>query len=201
MRVIAGSARRLLLEAPAGFNTRPTSDKVKETLFNILMPYIYSDTRFLDLYSGSGAIGIEALSRGVESAVFVERSRDAINCINKNLNTTHFTDRAQVINSDVLTALNRLEGRKSFDMIFMDPPYDCGYERAVLEYLSNSAVADKDALIIVEASNDTDFDWIDTLGYRVIKYKRYKNNCHLFLKRESDFKEADNEECDIPGQL
>jgi 16S rRNA (guanine966-N2)-methyltransferase len=83
----------------------------------------------------------------------------------------------------------------------MDPPYDCGYERAVLEYLSNSAVADKDALIIVEASNDTDFDWIDTLGYRVIKYKRYKNNCHLFLKRESDFKEADNEECDLPGQL
>lgn len=201
MRVIAGSARRLLLEAPAGFNTRPTSDKVKETLFNILMPYIYSDTSFLDLYSGSGAIGIEALSRGAQSAVFVERSREAVNCINKNLKTTHFTEKAQVINSDVLTALNRLEGRKSFDMIFLDPPYDCGYERAVLEYLSTSDIVGKDALIIVEASNDTDFDWIDDLGYRIIKYKRYKNNCHLFIKRESDCEEEKNEECDLPGQF
>lgn len=182
MRVIAGSARRLLLKAPAGTETRPTSDKVKETLFNILMPYIYSDTRFLDLYSGTGAIGIEALSRGAEYAVFVERSKEAVACINYNLNTTHFTDRAQVINSDVLTALHRLEGRKVYDLIFMDPPYDKGYERSVLEYLCSSTVVKDDTLIVVEASNETDFDYLDDLGYEIVKYKKYKNNCHLFLK-------------------
>ena len=78
MRVIAGSARRLLLKAPAGYDTRPTSDKVKETLFNILMPYIYSDSSVLDLYAGSGAIGIEALSRGAGRAVFVEKGRTSL---------------------------------------------------------------------------------------------------------------------------
>ena len=182
MRVIAGSARRLLLKAPAGTETRPTSDKVKETLFNILMPYIYSDTRFLDLYSGTGAIGIEALSRGAEYAVFVERSKEAVACINYNLNTTHFTDRAQVVNSDVLTALHRLEGRGGYDIIFMDPPYDKGYERSVLEYLYSSSLVTDDTLIVVEASNETDFDYLDDLGYEIVKYKKYKNNCHLFLK-------------------
>ena len=85
MRVIAGSARRLLLKSPPGYGTRPTSDKIKETLFNILMPYIYSDTVFLDLYSGSGGIGIEALSRGAQSAVFADRSPKAISLINENL--------------------------------------------------------------------------------------------------------------------
>lgn len=182
MRVIAGTARRLLLKAPAGFDTRPTSDKVKETLFNVLAPYIYSDTRFLDLYSGSGAIGIEALSRGASNAVFVERSKEAAACINDNLENTHFTDKAQVINSDVLTALHRLEGKGGFDIIFMDPPYERGYERPVLEYLVSSDIALDDAVIIVEASNETDFDYLDDLGYEILKFKKYKNNCHLFLK-------------------
>lgn len=182
MRVIAGSARRLVLKAPAGFDTRPTSDKVKETLFNILMPYIYSDTRFLDLYSGSGAIGIEALSRGALNTVFVERSREAVACINANLKTTRLTDKARVINSDVLSALHRLDGRESFDIIFMDPPYDKGYERSVLEYLRSSSLIGEDTLMIVEASNDTDFDYLDMIGYEIIKYKKYKNNCHLFLR-------------------
>lgn len=182
MRVIAGSARRLLLKAPAGYDTRPTSDKVKETLFNILMPYIYTDTVFLDLYSGSGAIGIEALSRGAARAVFVERGKDALSCIKENLNTTGFTDRARVMSSDVLTALHRLEGSEKFDIIFMDPPYGMDYEKAVLQYLSTSGLAAEDCLIVIEASNETEFDYISSLPYEIVKYKKYKNNCHLFLK-------------------
>lgn len=193
MRVIAGSARRLLLKAPSGLDTRPTSDKVKETLFNVLAPFIYSDTRFLDLYSGSGAIGIEALSRGAQSAVFVERSKEAIACIQENLKNTRFTDRAQVMHSDALTALHTMEGRKSFDMIFMDPPYNNGYERAVLDFLSSSDVVEKDSLIIVEASNDTDFDYLDHMGYEIVKYKKYKNNCHLFLKLKASVITADQQ--------
>ncbi len=186
MRVIAGSARRLLLKAPAGYDTRPTSDKVKETLFNILMPYIFSDTRFLDLYSGSGAIGIEALSRGAKRAVFVENSSMAVSCIRDNLETTHFTDMAGVYTSDVLGTLMRLEGKERFDIIFMDPPYNMGYERRVLEYLASSGIPDDDCLIVVEASTDTDFDYLDTMGYSIVKYKEYKNNCHLFLKKSKE---------------
>ncbi|HAV01519.1 MAG TPA: 16S rRNA (guanine(966)-N(2))-methyltransferase RsmD, partial [Lachnospiraceae bacterium] len=87
MRVIAGEAKRLKLVSPKGFETRPTSDITKETLFNVLAPYIYSDTRFLDLFAGSGAIGIEAVSRGAKEAVFVEKSKEALSCIAANLKT------------------------------------------------------------------------------------------------------------------
>ena len=191
MRVIAGSARRLVLKTPAGYETRPTSDKVKETLFNILMPYIYSDTVFLDLYSGSGAIGIEALSRGAGKAVFIERNREALACINENLKTTRLAEKAQVVNSDVMSALYRLDGKESFDIIFMDPPYDNGYERMVLEYLSSSSLAKKDAVIVIEASNETSWDYLDDAGFEIIKLKKYKNNCHLFLRFKE--REQDNE--------
>ncbi len=183
IRVIAGSARRLLLKTPQGYDTRPTSDKVKETLFNILAPHIYSDTEFLDLFAGSGAIGIEALSRGAGRAVFVEKGREAVSCIKENLKTTKFEDKASVINTDVLSALNRLEGREKFDLVFMDPPYNNEYEKDVLTFLSRSTLLNEDALIVVEADNTTDFDYLDELGYEVVKYKKYKNNCHVFLRR------------------
>ncbi|MCR5420973.1 MAG: 16S rRNA (guanine(966)-N(2))-methyltransferase RsmD [Lachnospiraceae bacterium] len=181
MRVIAGSARRLLLKTPAGYVTRPTSDKVKETLFNILMPYIYSDTVFLDLFSGSGGIGIEALSRGALKTVFVENNKEAVACIKENLKTTRFSEASSVMNSDALTALHKLEGQEIFDIIFMDPPYNKGYERSILEYLAHSGMVNNETLIVVEASNETDFDYVAELGYKVVKFKKYKNNCHLFL--------------------
>ena len=183
IRVIAGSARRLMLKTPQGYDTRPTSDKVKETLFNILAPYIYSDTGFLDLYAGCGGIGIEALSRGAGRAVFVEKGREAVACIKDNLRTTRFEDRATVMNMDVLSALNRLEGCGKFGLIFMDPPYNNEYEKDVLTFLSGSTLLDEDTIIVVEADNTTDFDYLDELGYEVVKYKKYKNNCHVFLRR------------------
>lgn len=186
IRVIAGSARRLMLKTPQGYDTRPTSDKVKETLFNILAPYIYSDTCFLDLYAGSGSIGIEALSRGAGRAVFVEKGREAVACIKENLKTTRFEDKATVMNTDALSALNRLEGREMFDIIFMDPPYNNEYEKDVLDYLAGSSLLNEDALIVVEADNTTDFDYLDELGFEVVKYKKYKNNCHLFIRRKGD---------------
>ena len=130
MRVIAGSARRLLLKTPPGMNTRPTSDKIKETLFNILMPYLY-DASFLDLYSGCGGIGIEALSRGASDAVFVENDKKALSCINDNIKNTHFEEQAKVMPMDVMMALRQLEGKKTFDIVFMDPPYENGYEENV----------------------------------------------------------------------
>lgn len=182
MRVIAGSARRLLLKTPPGLTTRPTSDKIKETLFNILMPYLY-DASFLDLFAGSGGIGIEALSRGAKEAVFVENDKKALSCIKDNLKNTHFEDCSRVLPMDALSSLRQLEskGDNSFDIIFMDPPYNNDYEENVLTYLSNSKLIHEDSIIIVEASKETSFDYLDSLGYDCFKIKEYKNSKHLFL--------------------
>ena len=121
MRVIAGSARRLQLKTVEGIGTRPTTDRIKETLFNMLQNDI-EDCSFLDLFSGSGAIGIEALSRGAEYAVFVENNKNAVKCIKDNLMFTKLSDKARVIENSVLSAINILNGNRVFDVVFMDPP-------------------------------------------------------------------------------
>lgn len=182
MRVIAGSARRLNLVTPKGLSTRPTSDKVKETLFNIIAPLLY-DIRFLDLFAGSGGIGIEALSRGAREAVFIEKDKNALECIRKNLLTTHFTENSQVVPYDVLSSLYNLDSRETFDIIFMDPPYDMGLEKQVLSILALSKLIDEDSLIIVEASIGTDFSYVNDLGMEVTRIKEYKNNEHVFIKK------------------
>ena len=184
MRVIAGSARRAVLKAPAGFDTRPTADKYKETLFNVLQPYLYADSVFLDLFSGSGAIGIEALSRGVKSAVFVERSKEALKCIEENLKTTHLEDKAHVIAKDAISALYQMQGKYVFDLIFMDPPFNQGLEKEAIEMIANSSLIHPDSLIIVEISNDTDISYLHAEGSRfeIMKIKQYKTNSHVFLQ-------------------
>ena len=156
MRVIAGTARSIQLKTIEGMDTRPTTDRIKETLFNMIAHGL-CDSRFLDLFSGSGAIGIEALSRGAAEAVFVEKNAKAIACIRENLDKTRLSEYAQVMNTDVLTALRRLDGKQTFDYVFMDPPYNHELEKQVLEYLSTSSLLETDALIIVEASLETDF--------------------------------------------
>ncbi len=183
MRVIAGTARSLPLKTPAGMDTRPTSDKTKETLFNVLMPDI-ADADFLDLYSGSGGIGIEALSRGARSACFVEKGRSAIACIEENLQFTKFVDRAQVIKTDVMMALRQLEGKHVFDIIFMDPPYNEQHEERVLAYLAHSTLLHDDTIIVVEASKETDFDYLPEMGYYIKKQKDYKTNKHVWIGKE-----------------
>ena len=117
MRVIAGKARRLNLKTIPGNDTRPTTDRIKETLFNILQPEI-PGCRFLDLFSGSGAIGIEALSRGADYAVFVEKNPKACACILENLSFTKLSEGGKLLNMDVLQALRSLEGGEPFDCIF-----------------------------------------------------------------------------------
>ncbi len=181
MRVISGSARRIQLKTVEGMGTRPTTDRIKETLFNILQPELYR-ARFLDLFSGSGAIGIEALSRGCGMAVFVENDREATACIRENLERTKLFETAEVMQKDVFAALETLEKEgKSFDIIFMDPPYDRLFEKKVLDRLSGSVLIHEETLIVVEASLKTDFSYIEDSGYKIIREKRYKTNKHLFL--------------------
>lgn len=184
MRVIAGSAKRIQLKTIEGLDTRPTTDRIKETLFNMISEYL-ADSNFLDLFSGSGGIGIEALSRGAAHVAFVEQSKKAMNCIRDNLYATKLADRADLYETDVINALSRMEHSKKFDYIFMDPPYNQLLEKKVLEYLSTSDLLSDDALIIVEASLETDFSYVEELGFSIVKEKIYKTNKHMFLEREA----------------
>ena len=178
MRVIAGSARRLLLKTIEGMETRPTTDRIKETLFNMLQNDLYGCT-FLDLFAGSGGIGIEALSRGAKQAVFVENNPKA-----DNLKTTPLEENGIVMNCDVLQALKRLEDRKmTFSYIFMDPPYNKLLEKTVLQYLSRSSLIDQETVMIVEASLETKGDYLSELGLTLVKEKVYKTNKHLFITK------------------
>lgn len=181
MRVIAGTARSLRLKAPEGMDTRPTTDRIKETLFNMLMPYL-SGSVFVDLFAGSGAIGIEAISRGSQKAYFVENMQKAVDCINDNLKHTHFEKQSVVLKQDVFAAL-RGGIKEDVDVIFMDPPYQQLYERRVLEILKDCDYVTEDTLIVIEASLDTDFSYVSSLGFQISKEKIYKTNKHVFVKR------------------
>ncbi len=182
MRVIAGTARSLPLKTPEGKDTRPTTDRIKETLFNMLQSYI-PDCIFVDVFSGSGGIGIEALSRGAKKAYFLENAPKAIACIEQNLAFTKFTDRAIVLKQDACAGLAGIF-EKQVDVIFMDPPYEQEHERRILEYLSTAKYVTDDTLIIVEASLNTDFSYLDALGYEIRKEKLYKTNKHVFIYKK-----------------
>lgn len=181
MRVIAGSAKSLRLKTPAGLDTRPTTDRIKETLFNILQTDIPGAV-FVDLFSGSGAIGIEALSRGANHAYFVENAKAAIACIQENLHTTHMEEKATVLKTDVINGILSIH-EKEVDIIFMDPPYQAGYEESVLQTLSNASYVTEDTLLIIEAELAKDFSFVSEIGYEILKEKTYKTNKHVFLKR------------------
>ena len=185
MRVIAGSARRLLLKTIEGMDTRPTTDRIKETLFNMLNTQIPGCT-FLDLFAGSGAIGIEALSRGAKQAFFVESNPEAVSCIRENLSRTHLEEGALVLSCDVIPGLKKLEGRNPrLDIIFMDPPYQLNAEKEVLTAIADSKIADEDTQIIIEATLDREFSEDELACFDVVRVKEYKTNKHIFLQKSS----------------
>ena len=182
MRVIAGKARSMPLRTVKGMDVRPTTDRTKETLFNIIQSYI-PGCRFLDLYAGSGSIGIEALSRGASEVVFVERARASQELILENLEFTKLTEGATLLRGDVQSVLPRLEGQKPFDIIFMDPPFEHMLERETLTYLSTSQLPADGGLIVVEARPGTDFSYLPDLGFEVYKERVYTRSEHIFLKK------------------
>lgn len=182
MRVIAGTAGSLPLKTPDGLDTRPTTDRIKETLFNMLQPHLY-DAVFVDLFSGSGGIGIEALSRGARHAYFVENDKRAINCIVENLQFTKFTECATVLRQDAVSALSGI-CEHAVDVIFMDPPYDRGHERQILQALRDYPWVTFETLIVMEASRQCDFSYLDDLGYILEKEKCYKTNKHVFCRKK-----------------
>ncbi|HEY2497005.1 MAG TPA: 16S rRNA (guanine(966)-N(2))-methyltransferase RsmD [Candidatus Angelobacter sp.] len=163
MRVIAGKYKSRRLEAPQGMQTRPTSDRLRETLFNVVAPHV-NDSVWLDLFAGSGAIGIEALSRGARSIYFVESASVAARTIRKNLHSLQIEEGFEVIERDAGVALRMLDSQAvSCDFIFLDPPYRkmADYED-VLGFLSQSRLLSPASQVIAE--HDKHFDPGDRFG-------------------------------------
>lgn len=147
MRVITGTARGRRLETLSGEDVRPTTDKVKESIFSIIQFQI-QDRMFLDLFAGSGQMGIEALSRGAKGAYFLDLRKEAVSVIRKNLKTTNFEDKAEVRCADSLMFLS--SSCVNFDVAFVDPPYNKGIAQKALELLPQ--VMNKSGVIVVETA-------------------------------------------------
>lgn len=189
MRIIAGSKRRMALKTLPGKDIRPTTDRIKETLFNIIQDEV-PGCCFLDLFAGSGQIGLEAVSRGARCAVFVERSPKAVSCIEENIRHTRSQEECRILKMDVIPALRYLEGKYRFGVVFMDPPYQEGLEREVMNYFKTSSLLEDGALFIIEAALDTDFSYLGELGFTIVKEKKYKTNRHVFVTLQTSEEEA-----------
>ena len=150
MRVITGSARGRRLKELEGLETRPTTGKVKEALFSVIQ-FDIEGRRVLDLFAGTGQLGIEALSRGAECAVFVERRRDALQVIRENLEACGMTDKARVVNGD---AMSYLKSGEKFDLIFLDPPYASGLLEQALEEIVRFDICRRHGIIVAEIAPD-----------------------------------------------
>jgi 16S rRNA (guanine966-N2)-methyltransferase len=150
MRVISGVYGGRLLKSPPDHRTRPTSDRLRETLFNVLAPRIDDETRFLDLCAGTGAIGIEAISRGAAYVTFVDRSKKACALIEENLDKLHVPEsETEVLNLDVENFTGRAH-HSPWDIAFFDPPYDSDYSIVLHDFGSKSDLLNDGGVLIVE---------------------------------------------------
>ena len=178
MRVITGTARGMKLETPAGMDVRPTTDKVKESIFNIVQ-FDIEDRRVLDLFAGSGQLGIEALSRGAKSCTFVDKSAKSLTAVKANLAHTRLADRATVKNEDSSSFLKLT--RETFDLAFLDPPYGNEIIDGVLPVLVTK-MSSYGTIVCETASNESlpetvgDFSIYREYKYGKIKLTLYKHN-------------------------
>ncbi len=178
MRVIAGVRKGLKLKSPDGINTRPTTDRVKESIFNIIQTYLPSN-RVLDLFAGSGAMGIEALSRRCEHCTFVEYDKKAFSVVKNNINLAGFEGSSELVFSDSLHFLNSV--LKPFDIIFLDPPYNKGFLSPVLSLIIENNLLTDDGIVIVETEKDG--EEADHNDYTVIRRATYGKTVVTVLKR------------------
>lgn len=183
MRVISGKARGLKLNAPKNDDVRPTTDRVKESLFNMINPYIM-DSNILDLFAGTGSLGIECLSRGANKCIFVDNSKESINIVKSNIKKARVESESIVLNLDFKSAINSLSLKnEKFDVIFMDPPYYKNMFSDALGSIDNNNLLKEDGIIVVE--HDTKDKFPDDIG-RLYKSrdKKYGNTTLTFYKVE-----------------
>lgn len=184
MRVTGGTGKGRRLRVPAGLRVRPTSDKVKQALFNILGEKV-KDAMFLDLYAGAGGVGIEALSRGAGRVLFIDDSRDSLQAVRKNIEQTGFGERAQVVAMRAETFLKKTEER--FDVVFLDPPYTLEQE-PLLELVSESEILKPGAVVVTEHFKKQKSP-ARSGSLALFREAQYGDTVLAFYKIEADIKE------------
>lgn len=172
MRIISGSQKNKKILSPKGLSTRPTSSRLRETLFNVCQQEI-EGALFLDLFAGSGAIGLEALSRGAESVTFLDQDKESIRCIQRNIKEMEFESHAKVLQGDAIVWLNRLS---SFDYIYVDPPYteknrEISYSSEVLKIIDERVMINPEGILFMEESHHWKPD-VESLSRLELKKQR-----------------------------
>lgn len=179
MRIIAGEAKGKVIKTRKGMATRPTLDRIKESLFGILSPYIV-ESRFLDLFSGSGSIALEALSRGAKKAIMIEKDPEALKYIIENINSMGFEKKSRAYKNEVLRAVEILgKKREKFDIIFMDPPYRDEVCSRVIRAINKAGILEENGLILCEHHIAEKMPE-ELCGYKKIDERKYKTKVITF---------------------
>ncbi len=192
MRIISGSAKGRRLKAPPGLNTRPITDMIKEALFNVWGNRIY-EAKMLDLFAGSGSVGIEALSRGAEYVVFVDNSNSAVKVIRENLNHCNFESGFDIYRGDVFQVLKRIANRSAkFDLVYIDPPFTQDHLfKKVMELLSQLDILESDGIVVIRTPRKKDMPSFEPLyKYRHDNYG--ESSLHYYRRYEEEPKDDGN---------
>ena len=182
MRIISGKARGTKLYTLEGIETRPTLDRVKESVFNIIQQDI-EGAIVLDLFSGSGAIGLEMLSRGAKKAILCDNSKKAIEIIKKNTEKTHMIEKAEIYNLDFKDAIEKVKNQK-FDIIYLDPPYNTDFIVQALKKIIDLNIIKKDGKIILETDDEQRIiKDIENINVEIIDKRKYGRATVIFLRK------------------
>ncbi|MEG0641958.1 MAG: 16S rRNA (guanine(966)-N(2))-methyltransferase RsmD [Clostridium sp.] len=168
MRIVSGSAKGRKLKTPEGLDTRPTTDRVKQSIFNIILRYVF-DAKVLDLFGGTGNLGIEAISRGAQSCTFSEENKKTYEILCTNIKDLDFREKSFTYNRDSFKVLSQLATQeKKFDIVFLDPPYGKGYIERSIEAIDRLNLLEEDALIVSE------YDSVDNVPERVGSFSIFR---------------------------
>ena len=179
MRIISGSRRGHKLLGFEGMDIRPTTDRVKESVFNIIQPYI-PEAYVLDMFCGSGALSFEAISRGAEKAVCIDKDEKSIKIIRKNAQDLRFEDKCEILNMSCFDYISKIN--EKFDIIFLDPPYNKGFIEPALNKIAEYDLLTDDGIAVLE-SDDTDFHG-EVKGLSVLRQKKYGRTYITVYKKE-----------------
>lgn len=183
MRIITGAARGIKLDTLEGLDTRPTAERVKESVFSMLQ-FEIENRRVLDLFAGSGQMGLEALSRGAKSCTFAEKSLEAMEIVKKNAKKTGLVDRCRIVNMDYKDFIRGARGRDKFDIVFLDPPYSMKIIPEILESLVRAELLNVNAKIICESEDDIEYTCD---GLETVKHNKYgRVYITVLTKREEE---------------
>jgi len=183
MRVIAGDYKGRTLKSGKGLHTRPTGDKLKEAIFHRIGPF-FEGGNCLDLFAGSGSLGIEALSRGMQQVVFIDNTKEAIRVIRQNVNNLKLSERCEIYRNDAFRALQILQKKKQqFDLVLLDPPYDKVNYQQLMDQVSSSDILKDEAIIYIEHRPEEHFTYDETIFAVVSKKKLNQTTSFTILQK------------------